>query len=103
MFFQGVLDHCTDSEAAGEQKALVQVRCQALLDSGCDSPYLLGFLVELLQWRLEAGPADEAREALVAQAVGLCARLAQELDKIRARYWNFISDTVTKKYGRAAK
>ena len=102
MFFQGVLDHCTDSEAAGEQKALVQVRCQALLDSGCDSPYLLGFLVELLQWRLEAGPRQEVREELVEQATGLCARLAQDLDKIRARYWNFISDTVTKKYGPAA-
>ena len=34
--------------------------CRALLAEGCDSPYLLGFLVELLQWRLE-GEQDGAQ------------------------------------------
>ena len=33
---------------------------RALLNEGCDSPYLLGFLVELLQWRLE-GEQDDAQ------------------------------------------
>ena len=33
---------------------------RALLNEGCDSPYLLGFLVELLQWRLE-GEQDGAQ------------------------------------------
>ena len=33
---------------------------RALLNEGCDSPYLLGFLVELLQWRLE-GEKDDAQ------------------------------------------
>ena len=33
---------------------------RALLAKGCDSPYLLGFLVELLQWRLD-GEQDEAK------------------------------------------
>ena len=32
--------------------------CRALLADGCDSPYLLGFLVELLQWRLEGEQDD---------------------------------------------
>ena len=31
---------------------------RALLADGCDSPYLLGFLVELLQWRLEGEQDD---------------------------------------------
>ena len=33
---------------------------RTLLAEGCDSPYLLGFLVELLQWRLE-GEQDDAQ------------------------------------------
>ena len=33
---------------------------RVLLAEGCDSPYLLGFLVELLQWRLE-GEQDDAQ------------------------------------------
>ena len=31
---------------------------RALLAEGCDSPYLLGFLVELIQWRLESEQDD---------------------------------------------
>ena len=36
---------------------------RVLLAEGCDSPYLLGFLVELLQWRLE-GEKDDAQVLL---------------------------------------
>ena len=36
---------------------------RVLIAEGCDSPYLLGFLVELLQWRLE-GEEDDAQVLL---------------------------------------
>ena len=39
---------------------------RVLLAEGCDSPYLLGFLVELLQWRLE-GEKDDAQVLLVTE------------------------------------
>ena len=92
------MDHASDCESQAEQKTLVQTRCEELLEAGCDSPHLLGFLVELLQWRLEQEGEQEQQEARVKRAVGLCTRLASDVDKIRARYWNFISDTITKKY-----
>ena len=128
---------------------------RVLLAEGCDSPYLLGFLVELLQWRLE-GEKDDAQVSwklltpesyfikslfdefdewngfkvakMVSEAEELCERLANELDVIRARYiscnhafvgvtlfvpfflniicfflryWTFIQNTISKKYGRS--
>ena len=73
---------------------------RALLAEGCDSPYLLGFLVELIQWRLES-EQDDAKvktseiprncqpvfqaSKLVSEAEDLCKRLSCELDVIRAR------------------
>jgi len=100
-YLRGVLDACTESECAKEQRELVDSKCRALLNEGCDSPYLLGFLVELLQWRLE-GEQDGAQVAkMVSEAEELCKRLANELDVIRARYWTFIQNTISKKYGRS--
>jgi len=100
-YLRGVLDACTDSEVANEQRELVDTKCRALLAEGCDSPYLLGFLVELLQWRLE-GEQDGAQVAkMVAEAEELCKRLAEVVDVIRARYWTFIQNTISKKYGRS--
>jgi len=98
-YLRGVLEHCTDSDCSSTQRALVQSQCQELLESGCDSPYLLGFLVELLQCKLEVEEDAEKVQSMVEDAVGLCDRLATHLDIIRARYWNFISDTIAKKYG----
>ena len=73
---------------------------RALLAEGCDSPYLLGFLVELIQWRLDS-EQDDAKvktseipwncqpifqaSKLVSEAEDLCKRLSCELDVIRAR------------------
>ena len=51
-------------------------KCEELLDSGCDSPYLLGFLVELYKAKLEDSEEGE-REDLVKKVTGLCDRLAQ--------------------------
>ena len=45
---QGVLEHCEDEELREELRSRVQNMCQQLLDKGEESPYLLGFKVELL-------------------------------------------------------
>jgi len=100
-YLRGVLDACTDSECAKEQRELVDNKCRVLLAEGCDSPYLLGFLVELLQWRLEGEKDDAQVSKMVSEAEELCKRLATELDVIRARYWTFIQNTISKKYGRS--
>lgn len=51
-------------------------KCEELLDSGCDSPYLLGFLVELYKAKLEDSEEGD-RVDLVKRVTGLCDRLAQ--------------------------
>ena len=92
-----MLEHCDDTTTADTQRELVKVKCQELLAAGCDSPYLLGFLVELLQYQLEEQAAT-GKEELVTTATGLCSRLSKEVDTVRCRYWDFISDTITRKY-----
>jgi len=97
-YLRGVLEHSTDSEVASAQRCLVEAQCREWLESGCDSPHLLGFLVELTQHKLERDKDGDSTERMVEEAVGLCTRLATDVDTIRARYWNFISDTITKKF-----
>merc|ERR1712059_196949 len=48
-YLRGVLEHSVDADVTAIQRSLVEARCRNLLETGCDSPYLLGFLVELLQ------------------------------------------------------
>ena len=113
------MNHCEDPDCASSQKSLVTTKCEELLDSGCDSPYLLGFLVELYKSRLEDNKEAE-RENLVKKVTGLCDRLAQvyrmqygstnyhplffpqDVDVVRCKYWTFISDCVTRKYAAVA-
>jgi len=98
-YLRGVLEAATDAEGALEQRRAVEEQCRGLLAEGCDSPHLLGAMVELLQHRLE-GAEEQEVEGLVGEAEQLCGRLAGEVDVIRARYWTFVQDTVTRKYGR---
>ena len=51
-------------------------RCEELLDTGCDSPYLLGFLVELYKAQLEEIKEGDKVD-LVKKVTGLCDKLAQ--------------------------
>ena len=74
--FQGTLQHCEDPDTASSQRTLVTTKCEELLHSGCDSPYLLGFLVELYKAKLEDSEEGD-RVDLVKRVTGLCDRLAQ--------------------------
>ena len=92
-YLRGVLDHSEGQTLKDD----VRVRCEELLQSGCDSPYLLGFLVELYKQQLEDDSnADKAE--LVTKVKSLCEQLAQEHDTVRCKYWNFISDSIVKKH-----
>ena len=98
---QGVLEHCEEPSTADSQRALIKDKCQELLAAGCESPYLLGFLVELLQYQLEEDSMTEKAE-LVSTATGLCSRLSKDIDTVRCRYWDFVSDTITSKHSAQA-
>ena len=94
---QGVLEHCEDAGTAAAQRQEVTAKCEELLQTGCDSPYLLGFLVELYRARLEDGGASDQTD-LVRKISDLCGKLSGEVDIVRAKYWTFVSDCVTKKH-----
>ena len=96
-YSKGVLDHCEDSSVTETQRQVVTTRCEELLQSGCDSPYLAGFLVELYKLQLEDNPEAD-KTALVAKISDICNKLAGEIDIVRCKYWRFISDSVTNKY-----
>ena len=98
---QGVLEHCEESSTADTQRALVKEKCQELLAAGCESPFLLGFLVELLQYQLEEDTMTEKAE-LISTATDLCVRLSKDIDTVRCRYWDFVSDTITSKHSAQA-
>ena len=74
------MQHCDDPDTASSQRTLVTSRCEVLLDIGFDSPYLLGFLVELYKAKLEDSEEGE-RVDLVKKVTGLCDRLAQVYSK----------------------
>jgi len=96
-YLRGVLEHCDDSGTAAAQRQEVTSKCEELLQTGCDSPYLLGFLVELYRGRLEDGGAADQTD-LVRKISDLCGKLSGEVDIVRAKYWTFVSDCVTKKH-----
>ena len=99
--YQGVLEHCEEPATQASQRSLVKAKCDDLLAGGCDSPYLLGFLVELLQHQLEEDTLPN-KEEVVSNATELCNRLSKEADTVRCRYWNFISDTITRNHRTSA-
>jgi len=96
-YLRGIIDHCQDSETTEAQRKLVLSKCEELMQTGCDSPFLLGFLIELYKHQLE-DQSDANKEDLVKKISDLCEKLAGEVDIVRCKYWRFISDCVSKKY-----
>ena len=93
---QGILNHCENQETAAAERSLVKKKCEELLESDCDSSYLHGFMVELYKQELDDPSAD--RTELLKNITEHCAKLSQEVDVVRCKYWNFISDSIQKKY-----
>lgn len=96
-YLRGILDHCENSTTGTSQKALVKSKCKELLEEGCDSPYLLGFYVEILQHELEDDKIGN-KEEIVSLATSICDRLSKDVDTVRSRYWEFISSRISEKY-----
>lgn len=67
----------------------------SLYDSGCRSPHLLGFIIDLIEEQLLTG----ANEELFQKAIHLCEFLARKQDTIRKEYWNYIARNLGNLYG----
>ena len=94
------MNHCENQETAEAERALVKKKCEDLLDSDCDSSFLHGFMVELYRQQLEDGSPN--KEEILEKITQLCTRLSQDIDTVRCKYWNFISDSIQKKYATVA-
>jgi len=74
----------------------VQAFCDELYQVGSRSPYLLAFMVDLCEDRLEHSAG--AKDATIDTALQLCASLEQEHDTIRAEYWKFMASSLALKF-----
>ena len=81
-------------------KPRVTAFCEDLFSSPSNdkSPHLVGFIIDSLEERLEAGERVMTDENILEKAVNLCNLLALKWDPIRVNYWNFIRDSLREKY-----
>ena len=94
------MNHCESQEVAEAERASVKKKCEDLIDSDCDSSYLHGFMVELYKHQLDE--ASENQGEILQIITQLCRKLSDELDPVRCKYWEFISDSAQKKYATVA-
>lgn len=66
---------------------------------GLKSPHLAAFLLDMYEELMENKKAENLEETLE-KSLELCKELAGETDKIRQKYWEFISRTLRQQYGR---
>jgi len=99
-YLRGILDNMTDPMNVSSARATVSSFCEQLISSGCTFSYLLGFVVELKKGELQGGAEGESRDQALSRIKGLCKVLAEEHDTIRKNYWNYISKSLSGKYGR---
>jgi len=95
-YLRGILDH---GEDVTEARRKVGEKCESMLSGGCTSPYLMGFMVELLEAQLETGKEGEEKNKTVDKVKMLCKMLSEEHDTIRRNYWDFISQSLESKHG----
>lgn len=68
---------------------------ETMLEEGCDSPYLLAFLVDFYSDFLDKQGKDED---IVKRVLSICDQLAVEVDIIRKEYWNYLKCSLEHKY-----
>lgn len=93
-YLRGILSDCDKHTYPG----LLEF-CEELFSQSVRSPYLMGFMVEIYEDKLQSKCSDKAE--VLEKAVKLCESLAEEHDTIRCEYWKYISRTLLVKYGEA--
>ncbi|KAJ9573848.1 hypothetical protein L9F63_008772 [Diploptera punctata] len=87
-YLRGVLfHHCQDPN--------VRQTCEELYTSGNNSPFLLAFLIDMCEEKMERGDGDKANS--LRHAIQLCEKLTNEYDVIRREYWNYIARNLTQR------
>lgn len=90
-YLRGVLIH---DKRGLSGNAVVTSFCEELYKNKCRSPYLLAFLIDICDETLTKGESNCLHNA--ARAMELCKALSSKYDKIRCKYWNYISTKFVK-------
>lgn len=90
-YLRGVLLH---DKRGINGNAVVTSFCEELYRNKCHSPYLLSFLVEICDEAIKKGQTNGLHNA--DRAIKICQELANKYDKIRLKYWNYISEKFKK-------
>ncbi|KOB67627.1 Farnesyltransferase/geranylgeranyltransferase type I alpha subunit [Operophtera brumata] len=85
-YLRGVLLH---DKRGLSGNAVVTSFCEELYKNKCRSSYLLAFLIDICDEALKKGENNSLHNCN--RAMELCAALANKYDKIRSKYWNYIS------------
>ncbi|XP_046385956.1 protein farnesyltransferase/geranylgeranyltransferase type-1 subunit alpha isoform X2 [Ischnura elegans] len=98
-YLRGVLEH-QENGLAG-QGGLVKQFCEELYTSypaGAKgkSPYLLAYLVDLHEEQMQLGIGDKSEHLKI--ALEICESLAAEHDTIRRGYWNYVAQSLEKRF-----
>uniref|UniRef100_A0A1B0CIK5 Protein farnesyltransferase/geranylgeranyltransferase type-1 subunit alpha n=1 Tax=Lutzomyia longipalpis TaxID=7200 RepID=A0A1B0CIK5_LUTLO len=88
-FLRGIIQKSDDS--ALDQFPEVVRFCENLYDTGCRSPHLLAFLIDLYSEKAVRA-TEPAREEFAEKVTMLCNMMIEECDTIRCRYWKYILD-----------
>ncbi|XP_063909392.1 protein farnesyltransferase/geranylgeranyltransferase type-1 subunit alpha-like [Zophobas morio] len=91
-YLRGVLLH--DKCGLSRNKKVTDF-CQDLYNSGNRSPFLLALIVDMCSEQVSQGNKDPLYNLEMAKT--LCKELAEKYDTVRAKYWEYIAETVDKK------
>lgn len=74
--------------------AVVTSFCEELYKNKCRSPFLLAFIIDICDEAIKKGETGGFHNA--DRAIELCQALAGKYDKIRCKYWNYLSEKFKK-------
>lgn len=86
-YLRGVLLH---DKRGLSGNAVVTSFCEDLYKNKCRSPYLLAFIIDICDEAIKKGELSCFHNP--DRAIELCTALATKYDKIRSKYWNYISE-----------
>lgn len=90
-YLRGVLLH---DKRGMSGNAVVTSFCEDLYKDKCRSPYLLAFIIDICDEAIKKGESSCIHGP--DRAIKLCQALATKYDKVRSKYWNYISEKYKK-------